>query len=74
MKQSDANRLEAFENMLKSVVERYNETVRKMEKLKAQGKTKSATYRQLMGEKLTFQRFLSMYQAYGLTDTSELED
>ena len=37
-----------------------------MKELKAEGKEKSATYRQLMGNKLQYQNMISLYQIYGL--------
>ena len=40
--------------------------IRQMDDLKEQGKTKSATYRQLMGRKMTYQSMISMYEVYGL--------
>ena len=39
-----------------------------MKRLKEQGKEKSATYRQLMGNKMQYQNMLSMYRIYGLLD------
>ena len=39
-----------------------------MEKLKAQDKTRTATYRQLMGQKLTLGQMLETYRVYGLLD------
>ena len=42
-------RLLAFEKMLKAVQENYENADAKMKKLKAEGREKSATYRQLMG-------------------------
>ena len=62
----DENRIENFEKMLSDVQRNYEDTVLKMEKIKAEGKTKSATYRQLMGNKMTYQSMLSMYRIYGL--------
>jgi len=61
-------RAENFERMLADVQQRYADTVEKMEQLKAQGKTKSATFRQLMGDKLLYQNMLTMYRLYGLLD------
>lgn len=61
-------RLAAFENMLKNVKDRYADTTEKMEKLKAEGKVKSVTYNQLMAEKLTLQKMLSMYEIYGIIE------
>ena len=40
----------------------------KMERLKAEGKTKSATYRQYMGRKMMYQNMLGMYRLYGLVE------
>ncbi len=59
-------RLGAFEKMLQNVNDRYKVTVDKMEKLKAEGKVKSVTYNQLMADKLTLQKMISMYEVYGL--------
>lgn len=64
----DEKRLEAFEKMMLAVQKNYDDTSAKMEKLKADGKVKSATYRQLMGNKLMYQNMLSMYQIYGLME------
>lgn len=63
-----SERQEQFEKMLQAVQEQYAATVEKMEDLKAQEKTKTATYRQLLGDKLTLQNILSLYKIYGLLD------
>ena len=60
------SRLEAFEKMLAAVQESYLDTVNRMERLQAEGKVKSATYRQLMGNKMMYRNMLSMYKIYGL--------
>ena len=57
-----------FEAMLQSVLQEYDSTVEKLEQLKAADKTKTATYRQLLGDKLMLQNILSRYQIYGLLD------
>ena len=54
--------------MLQAVQEEYGTVSEKMETLKAEGKTKTATYRQMTGRKLALQNMLSMYQIYGLLD------
>lgn len=64
----DEKRLEAFEDMLKAILFQYDSTVEKMAKLKADGKEKSATYRQLFASKLQLQAMLSYYRTYGLVD------
>ena len=64
----DNNRLGAFERMLADIVSRYDSTTEKMALLKAEGKEKTATYRQLFADKLQLQNILSYYRAYGLLD------
>lgn len=62
------DRLEQFEKMLADLQAQYADTAARMEKLKAQDKTRTATYRQLMGQKLTLGRMLETYRVYGLLD------
>ena len=63
-------RLEAFEAMLAAVMQEYRQTAEKMAALKAQGKEKSVTFRQLMARKLELANMLAMYRAYGLAEES----
>lgn len=63
-----SEREEKFEKMLRAVQQEYESTVSKLDKLKAEGKNKTATYKQLLGEKLTLQNILSMYRIYGLIE------
>ncbi|MFR8003238.1 MAG: hypothetical protein ACLU62_10015 [Hydrogeniiclostridium sp.] len=67
----DEKRLKAFENMLKTILSQYNSTVEKMAKLKAEGKEKTVTYRQLFANKLQLQAMLSYYRTYGLLENEE---
>lgn len=62
------SRLEAFEQMLSAILSRYEETGKKLEKLKTEGKEKTVTYRQLFAGKLQFQAMLSWYRTYGLLE------
>lgn len=64
----DDERLEAFEKMLNSILSQYDSTVEKMAKLKAEGKEKTVTYRQLFANKLQLQAMLSYYRTYGLLE------
>ncbi len=57
-----------FEAMLAAVQQNFDDTVAKMERLKAQDKTKTATYRQLLGDKLMYQNMLTLYRVHGLID------
>ena len=63
-----SERKEKFEKMLQAVQEEYGTVSEKMETLKAESKTKTATYRQMTGRKLALQNMLSLYQIYGLLD------
>ena len=47
-------RIEAFEAMLRAALEQSEAERQKMEALKAQGKEKSATYRQYLGNRLFY--------------------
>ena len=71
MSMSDQERLAAFERMLADVQKNYGEFSARMEQLKAEGKEKSATFRQYWSNKMTCQYMLSMYKDYGLTDGPE---
>ena len=60
------DRLESFERMLADLQARLADTQEKMQALKAQGREKSATYRQLMGDKMQIKAMLEIYRVYGL--------
>lgn len=64
----DEKRLKAFEDVLAVILKQYNDTTEKMAKLKAEGKEKTVTYRQLFANKLQLQAMLSYYRTYGLVD------
>lgn len=64
----DEKRLKAFEDMLAAILKQYNDTTEKMAKLKADGKEKTVTYRQLFTNKPQLQAMLSYYRIYGLVD------
>ena len=64
----DEKRLKAFEDMLKAILSQYDSTVEKMAELKAEGKEKAVTYRQLFANKLLLQAMLSYYRTYGLLE------
>lgn len=68
-KKIDSNRdkrLEAFENMLSSIQQQYEDIEVKMAELKMEGKEKTTTYRQLMANKLRLGDLLAMYKLYDL--------
>lgn len=61
-------RLEAFEAMMKMVLEQSEYEKIMMDELKMQGKEKSATYRQYMGNHLFYNRVIALYKEYGLLE------
>ena len=65
---TQTERLAAFEAMLETVQEQYQRAEEQMRALKAQGRERSATYRQLMGNRLQLAQVLAMYKAYGLME------
>ncbi len=61
-------RLEAFEKMLSDIIEQSEKEKAVMDDLKSNGKEKTATYKQYMGNRLIYNRILSLYKEYGLID------
>lgn len=61
-------RFNAFEKMLSDILAQYDALTEKLAALKAEGKVKTVTYRQLFANKLQYQRMLAYYRAYGLLD------
>lgn len=61
-------RLEAFEKMLSDVRKQSDYEIAQMEKLKAAGKEKSATYRQYFGNRMLYKWMLEKYKEYGLIE------
>ena len=59
-------RIQAFETMLSDIMEQYEHEKKEMEELRAKGREKSATYRQYMGNRLFYNRLISLYEKYGL--------
>ena len=61
-------RLNAFEKMLSDIQKNYEVEKAIMDKLKDEGKDKTATYKQYMGNRLVYSRILSLYKQYGLIE------
>ena len=59
-------RIEAFEAMMTKVLAQYEAEKVAMDELKAQGREKSATYRQYMGNRLFYSRLIALYREHGL--------
>ena len=63
-----SEREERFERMLAEIQAEYASIEQRMAVLRAEGKTKTVTFRQLMGNKLMYQSMLSMYRDHGLIE------
>ena len=63
-----SEREEKLERMLSDIQSEYTATLCKLEKLKQENKTKTATYKQLLGNKLMLHDLLYRFKIYGLLD------
>lgn len=61
-------RLELFEKMLADMKKQAEFEAEQMQKLKAEGKEKSATYRQYFGNRMLYKMMLGKYREYGLLE------
>ena len=62
------DRLESFEKMLADIQKQAEHEQAEMEKLKMEGKEKTATYRQYLGNLMFYKMMLERYRQYGLLD------
>lgn len=62
------DRLAQFEAMLNEVITTAEKEKQQMDTLKLAGKEKSATYRQLMANRLMYTRVINLYKQFGLVD------
>ena len=69
---NDQEQLAAYRAMQSAVQEEYDRTAEKMAALKAQGREKTVTYRQLFARKLTLSEIQSWYKTYGLLQKGEV--
>ncbi|WP_251212085.1 hypothetical protein [Adlercreutzia murintestinalis] len=58
--------LEAFQLMRDDIVTEHDETIALMNKLRAEGKERTATFRQLLAQKMTLASMLERYKRYDL--------
>lgn len=62
----DEDRLQAFEAVFAEIQQDLAFKTSEIEKMKAQGKEKTATFKQYLADKLLYQRMLSLYEKHGL--------
>ena len=61
-------RLEQFEKMMADIKAQSEYETEQMRRLKAEGKEKSATYRQFFGNRMLYKMMLDKYKEYGLLE------
>ena len=62
------DRTETFERMLSDLIKQAAYEQAEMDRLKAAGKEKTATYRQYFSNRLIYRMMLDRYKEYGLLD------
>ncbi len=62
------DRTEAFEQMLSDLIRQAEFEQAEMDRLKAAGKEKTATYRQYFSNRLMYLMMMDRYKQYGLLD------
>ena len=60
------DRLEAFERMLSDIQKQAAYEAEQMERLRSEGREKTATFRQYLGNRMLYQAMLTKYREYGL--------
>jgi hypothetical protein len=68
------DRLEAFETMREEILKQAETEQNRMDQLRAQGKERSATYRQYLGNRLFYNRVKDLYRKYGLLEETNAEE
>ena len=66
---SDLERLAAYDRMYADLLKERDKVLSDMEKLRAAGKNKGATYQQLLAQKLTLQNLIGRFEIYGIKET-----
>lgn len=59
-------RLDNFEKMYKAVIVGLEDAENRMTDLQKKGKNRTATYKQLLVQKLTYKNMLAMYRLFGI--------
>ena len=65
---SDLERLAAYDRMYADLLLERDKVLSDMEKLRAAGKNRGATYQQLLTQKLTVQNLIGRFEIYGIKE------
>lgn len=63
---NDNERLQEFEQIIKELEDESARVDSQIEDMKAKGKTKTATFKQLLARKMTLKQFLGIFEQHGL--------
>ena len=66
---TDGERLAAYDRMYADLLKERDRVVADMEKLRAAGRNRGATYQQLLAQKLTVQNLIGRFEIYGIQET-----
>ena len=65
---SDLERLVAYDRMYADLLRERDKVLADMDKLRAAGKNKGATYQQLLAQKLTVQNLIGRFEIYDIKE------
>ena len=65
---TEAQRLAAYDRLYRDLLAERDSVAARMDALRSEGKTRTATYRQLLTDKLTLQNLISRFAAYGIRE------
>ena len=65
---SDLERLAAYDRMYADLLRERDKVLADMDKLRAAGKNKGATYQQLLAQKQTVQNLIGRFERYGIKE------
>ena len=66
-------RLERFEKALNDILKNYDELAKELEKLRNEGKMKTAKFRELLGKKLVYSMIITIFKRYDLIDKNQIQ-
>ena len=65
---TELERLAAYDRMYADLLRERDKVVANLERLRAAGKNKGATYQQLLAQKLTVQNLIGRFERYGIKE------
>lgn len=65
---TDQERLAAYDRLYADLLKEWDKVASDMDKLRAAGKNRGATYQQLLAQKLTVQNLIGRFEIYGIKE------